>query len=69
VAVAVVGYTCAPEGQYPVQLREGVESLVWLLSAGAKKPENVNYATSLQNYDSLTNTSRPGVHRRRFCRR
>jgi hypothetical protein len=68
VAVAVVGYTCAPEGQYPVQLREGVESLVWLLSAGAKKPENVSYAISLHNYDDSTDTARPGLHRRRFCR-
>lgn len=42
VAIAVVGYTCAPEGQYPVQLREGAESLVWLLGAGGKKPENVS---------------------------
>jgi acetyl esterase/lipase len=51
VAVAVVGYTCAPEGQYPVQLRQGVESLVWLLSVGGKKPENVSYVPKLKDYD------------------
>lgn len=44
VAIAVVGYTLAPEGQYPVQLRQGAESLVWLLGAGGKKPGNVSDA-------------------------
>lgn len=41
VAIAVVGYTCSPEGQYPLQLREGAESLLWLLNAQGKKPEDV----------------------------
>jgi acetyl esterase/lipase len=62
IAVAVVGYTCAPEGQYPVQLREGVESLVWLSSVGGKKPENVSYAISLKDCHILTKLSRAGVH-------
>ena len=43
VAVAVLGYTCAPEGQYPLQLRQGAESLLWLLSAQGKKPEDVSH--------------------------
>lgn len=43
VAIAVVGYTCSPEGQYPVQLREGAESLLWLVNSQGKKPEDVSY--------------------------
>lgn len=41
VVIAVVGYTCSPEGQYPLQLREGAESLLWLLNAQGKKPEDI----------------------------
>lgn len=41
VAMAVVGYTLAPEGQYPLQLREGTESLLWLFNTQGKKPEDV----------------------------
>ena len=43
VAMAIVGYTCAPEGQYPLQLKQGVESLNWLLTEEGKKPEDVSY--------------------------
>jgi len=41
VAVAVVGYTCSPEGQYPLQLQQGTESLIWLMEIQGKKPEDV----------------------------
>lgn len=44
VAIAVAGYTCAPEGQYPLQLKQGAESLIWLLTIEGKKPENVSDA-------------------------
>lgn len=49
VAVAVVGYTCAPEGQYPVQLRESAESLLWLLNAQGKKPEDVRHHSTIES--------------------
>jgi acetyl esterase/lipase len=49
VAVAVVGYTCAPEGQYPVQLREAAESLLWLLTVQGKKPEDVSHQSLLEH--------------------
>lgn len=42
IAIAVVGYTCAPEGQYPLQLRQGAESLNLLLQSEGKKPEDVS---------------------------
>jgi hypothetical protein len=44
VAVAVVGYTCSPEGQYPLQLQQGTESLLWLMKTHGKKPEDVCYS-------------------------
>jgi acetyl esterase/lipase len=43
VAVAVLGYTCSPEGQYPLQLQQGTESLLWLMETQGKKPEDVCY--------------------------
>jgi hypothetical protein len=47
VAIAAVGYTCSPEGQYPLQLRQGVESLLWLLKTLGRKPEDVSDAISV----------------------
>jgi acetyl esterase/lipase len=44
VAIAAVSYTCSPEGQYPLQLRQGAESLLWLLNTQRRKPEDVSYA-------------------------
>lgn len=46
VAMAVVGYTCAPEGQYPLQFKQGAESLIWLLQTEGKKPEDVCFLSS-----------------------
>jgi hypothetical protein len=45
VAVAVLGYTCSPEGQYPLQLQQGTESLIWLMKTQGKKPEDVRYSS------------------------
>lgn len=45
VAVAVLGYTCSPEGQYPLQLQQGTESLLWLMETQGKKPEDVCYSS------------------------
>lgn len=45
IAVAAVGYTCSPEGQYPLQLKQAAESLIWLLQTEGKKPEDVRLAT------------------------
>lgn len=42
IAVAVLGYTCAPEGQYPLQLKQAAESLIWMLQTEGKKPEDVS---------------------------
>jgi len=41
VAVAVLSYTCSPEGQYPLQLQQGTESLLWLMETQGKKPEDI----------------------------
>jgi len=46
VAIAILGYTCSPEGQYPLQLRQGAESLLWLLNEQGKKPEDVSHRVS-----------------------
>lgn len=42
VAVAALGYTCSPEGQYPLQLKQAAESLIWLMETEGKKPEDVS---------------------------
>jgi acetyl esterase/lipase len=47
VAAAVVGYTCSPEGQYPLQLEQGTESLIWLMETQGKKPEDVCHSSRL----------------------
>lgn len=52
IAVAAVGYTCSPEGQYPLQLKQSAESLIWLLQTEGKKPEDVRPATQ---YNDVTN--------------
>jgi acetyl esterase/lipase len=49
VAAAVVGYTCSPEGQYPLQLEQGTESLIWLMETQGKKPEDVCYPNAPAN--------------------
>lgn len=41
ISVIVVGYTLAPHGQYPSQLKEAAESLQWLLETQKKKPSNI----------------------------
>jgi hypothetical protein len=68
VAVAVLGYTCAPEGQYPVQLREGAESLLWLLNARGKKPENVSHVEIYLVCHILTDLPYADIHRWRLSR-
>ncbi|KAM0720339.1 hypothetical protein Q7P37_004475 [Cladosporium fusiforme] len=40
-AIAAVGYTCSPEGQYPLQLKQAAESLIWLLQKEGKKAEDI----------------------------
>jgi acetyl esterase/lipase len=60
-AIAVLGYTCAPEGQYPLQLRQGAESLNWLLGPGGKKPENVSDISQTKSCVMLTTLLRSGV--------
>lgn len=68
VAIAAVGYTCAPEGQYPLQLRQGAESLLWLLETQGRKPEDVSYAVSSMTCDMPTDTLRTDIYRWRFSR-
>lgn len=41
VSVVMPAYTLAPEGQYPLQMQQGVESLKWLLTDLGKKPSDV----------------------------
>ncbi|KAK3686902.1 hypothetical protein LTR37_019344 [Vermiconidia calcicola] len=41
ISVAVVGYTLAPHGQYPVQLQQAAESLTWLLESQEKRPSDI----------------------------
>jgi len=62
VAIAAISYTCAPEGQYPLQLRQGAESLLWLLETQGRKPEDVSYTASLIDCDMPTNTLRADIH-------
>ena len=54
VAVAVLGYTCSPEGQYPLQLQQGTESLLWLMKSQGKKPEDVCYPFTLVGSSTTT---------------
>ena len=42
VGIVVVGYTLAPKGQYPMQLREAAESLQWLMKKYEKGGEDVS---------------------------
>lgn len=42
ISVVVVGYTLAPHGQYPTQLKQAAESLEWLLNTHNKKPGDVS---------------------------
>ncbi len=42
ISAVMVGYTLAPHGQYPVQLREAAESLDYLLQKQNKKSSNVS---------------------------
>jgi hypothetical protein len=62
VAIAAVSYTCAPEGQYPLQLRQGVESLLWLLKTPGRNPEDVSNAISSINCVTPTDTLRADIH-------
>ncbi|KAK5106895.1 hypothetical protein LTS08_001018 [Lithohypha guttulata] len=41
VGIAIVEYTLAPMGQYPVQLRQAAESLDWLLTKQGKRPGEI----------------------------
>ncbi|KAK5136551.1 hypothetical protein LTR08_002895 [Meristemomyces frigidus] len=41
VNIVLPGYTLAPEAQYPVQMKQGVECLKWLLDDLGKKPSDV----------------------------
>ena len=68
VAIAAVSYTCAPEGQYPLQLRQGVESLLWLLKTLGRKPEDVSHAIPSMNCYTPTDTLRADIHRWRLSR-
>jgi hypothetical protein len=68
VAIAAVSYTCAPEGQYPLQLRQGIESLLWLLKTPGRNPEDVSDATPLMNCDTPTDTLRADIHWWRLSR-
>jgi hypothetical protein len=68
VAIAAVSYTCAPEGQYPLQLRQGVESLFWLLKTQGRKPEDVSDAISSINCVTPTDTLRADIHWWRLSR-
>ena len=40
-AVFVVSYTLAPHGQYPCQLRQGLEALGYILRAGGRLPSDL----------------------------
>lgn len=44
VAIVVIGYTLAPAGQFPVQLREAVESLHWITSKYKKEGKDVSWS-------------------------
>jgi hypothetical protein len=68
VTIAAVSYTCAPEGQYPLQLRQGVESLLWLLKTQGRKPEDVSNAIQSMDCDMPTNTLCADIHRWRLSR-
>jgi hypothetical protein len=68
IAIAAVSYTCAPEGQYPLQLRQGVESLLWLLKTLGRKPEDVSDAVPSMSYDIMTDTLYADIRRWRLGR-
>lgn len=68
-AIAAVGYTCSPEGQYPLQLKQAAESLIWLLQAQGKKPEDVRTYLDMQPKKSMiSNKQLAGLRRRRLSR-
>ena len=68
VAIAAVSYTCAPEGQYSLQLRQGVESLLWLLKTPNRSPEDVSDAILSMNCVTPTDTPRADIHWWRLSR-
>jgi len=41
ISVVIPSYTLAPEGQYPLQLRQAAEVLQWLVEKQGKSPANV----------------------------
>ena len=49
ISVVLVGYTLAPHGEYPTQLKEAAESLDWLLSSQEKKPGDVRPSRTYRN--------------------
>lgn len=70
-AIAAVGYTCSPEGQYPLQLKQAAESLIWLLQGQGKKPEDVRTCFHQEHAaqgPEMSNTSFAGLRRRRLSR-
>ena len=47
VNIVLPSYTLAPEGQYPVQMQQGVECLNWLLNDLKKSPSDVRLALQI----------------------
>lgn len=45
VSAVLVGYTLAPHGQYPTQLKQAAESLAWFIEDQRKKPSDVSSCT------------------------
>jgi len=62
----VLSYTCAPEGQYPTQLKQAAELLKHLIEVEGRKPSDVCACFLLLGLQPLTITDH---HRWRFCGR
>ncbi len=52
ISVVIPSYTLAPEGQYPLQLRQAAEVLQWLVEKQGKSPGNV-WLYGLPHLDQL----------------
>ena len=53
IATVVVAYTVSPKGQYPLQLKQAVESLRWLVQSEGRKPRDVS-----RHFTILTSSQR-----------
>lgn len=61
IAVVLVSYTLAPQGQYPLQLQQAAESLEWLVETKKKKAADVRLPPHITNLKLKSLSSRSSL--------